>query len=283
MADDADSANLEFWDAYAFAEQSEEEREAYRRQDSIAKANPRPETDERQVNLGIFNIGPVGVNINPAIDRTSITGWMFGAELEFLWDRFALSGLGKFGERSTKAGTVAFSVGIIDEGRTRLTANASIFSDMPTIQEPRALFGRIGFLNLANIAYAYNHDYYRRDGFDVNLTFRTRDVDAYLTFREARHYNQSIIDAPSRVVVRADEGNYRTLTARVELFKPSFFREMFGGGDPVHGSITATVGEETISGRQFAKAEGMIHADIPTFQPGYNPMQLNVDLNGGWL
>ena len=281
VADDADSSKPEFWDKYAFAEQSDEEREAYHRQDSIAKASPRPERDEQRLSVGMLNIGPVGINLNPVIDRTSITGWMFGGEIELLFDRFALTSSGTIGERWTKAGSVALSVGIIDERGLHFTASGSVFSSLATIQTPRPIFGRVNFLNLANILYAYNHDYYRRDGFDIGLSLRVDDVTAEVTIGEARHMNGDIIDAPSRQSITAVAGNYRTVQATIGLFQPTFLQQMFGRVSPVSGSITSILGEETISGEQFLTVTAAASATLNTFSTGYSPMQIKLDLEGG--
>jgi hypothetical protein len=281
VADDADSSKPEFWAAYAFTEQSDVEKEAYRRQDSIAEANPRPERDDQRVSVGMFSVGPVGISINPLIDRTAITGWMFGAELEFQVDRFDLTTGGLLGEYSTTAGHIDLAVGLIQERRMRLTANGSVFSSMMTIQTPREIFGRVNFLNLSNILYAYNHDYFRRDGFDVGLTFSIPDVRTTITYGEARHFNMPVRDAPSRPSIEADAGNYRTVSATVDLFRPSFFQSLFGGGSPVSGTIKAIYGVETEMKQPFVTINAQVQARLATFATGYNPMQLALMVEGG--
>ena len=152
---------------------------------------------------------------------------------------------------------------------------------MPTIQERRELFGRANFLNLGNILYAYNHDYYRRDGFELGVGFELPGVDFLISAGEARHYNQPIIDAPSRVIISADPGNYRTVGLKAEWLKPSFFAELFGGGSPLHGTLSAMYGQETLSETSFARVEASVSATIPTFATGYNPMNLKIDVFGG--
>ena len=284
VAPDADSSRTEFWEAHAFAQQSDDEKEAYRIADSIAAAAPPAKDDEGpgRVSVGMINIGPVGIDAVPVLDRTSITGWAIGAELEFQYDRFALTTMGTIGDRSVLNGEVGLDIGLVSERGLRLAVNGSVFSRVETIQPGRTVFGRVNFLNLSNLLYAYWSDFYRADGFDLGLSGRASSVRFALTGTWSRHFNMPIIDGPpSREVVRADAGEYQTLAANVSIAKPSFFAELFGGGSPVYGEVTAMIGRETNTDASFATVEAILNIRQETFATGYYPMRLDVDLMGG--
>lgn len=285
VADDADSAKPEFWEKHSFAEQTEEEVEAYRQADSIVQASPKPTSSDgtERIRLGMVNLGPIGVNVMPVLDRSTISGVMGGFELEFLWDRFALSSSAAFSPNTSPVGKVGLSVGVIDERRFELTLNGNVFSRFSTLQPNRSIFGQVNFLNLSNLFYASYSDYYRQDGFDVGMNLRVNDVGVALTAASARHIVMPYCETLDREAVLADAGTYNTLNATVSIAKPTFLQELFNSGNRFYGSFDATVGQETISEALFARAEVTLGAWIETFTTGYNPMRLDVDLSGGMV
>ncbi len=283
VAPDADSSRPEFWETHAFAQQSPAELDAYRIADSIATASPKPTEQDgpRRATVGLFQYGPIGVDLAPFIDRTSITGWRFGAEFDLTYDRVKMTLLGTIGERDVYTGEIGLDVGLIDERGFRLALSGSVFSQPNTVQPGRTIFGRVNFLNLSNVIYAYWSDYYRADGFDVGFNGRVNDVRFNVVGTWARHFNMPIIDAPDREVVRADAGEYQTLAATVSIAQPTFFTELFGGGSPIFGSVTGVIGREKATDVAFATLEGTLSVRQETFATGYYPMRLDVDLTAG--
>ena len=280
--DEADSTKPEFWDEHAFAELSDEEREAYRVADSLAQAAPPKKNtgDERQ-GVGVFSIGPVGFNIVPVIDRSSITGMMYGAELSATYDPATLTFGGAFGQEGTQTGFVGLDVDLVRTRDFDLSVRGSVYSKLATVQATRSILKRFDFLNASNILYTDYSDFYRRDGFDVGIQADLGVVSVAVEGASSRHITMPLIETVERDVVLAQPGDYRTLEVSASIAEPSFIDDIFGSGSPVFGSISALYGEEAGAGLAFGRAEVSIGTRIATIATGYYPMRLDLDLFGG--
>ncbi len=280
--DEADSTKPEFWEEHAFAELSDEEKQAYKTADSLAEAGPKKKTEgEERQGVGLFAIGPVGFNLVPVIDRSSITGMMYGADITATYDRFTLTAGGAFGQQGTQTGHVEANYDIVNSRDFDLSVRGSVYSKLATVQTSRMIFKRFDFLNISNVLYTDFSDFYRRDGWDVGIEATVGIFDIGVEGAWSRHITMPLIETVEREVVNAQDGDYRTIGASVSVAEPSFFDDLFGGGSTVFGTVSALYGEETGAALSFSKVEASLGTRIKTFATGYYPMRLDVDVFGG--
>jgi len=281
VASDVDSAKAEYWEQHAFAEQTEEEKNVYRVQDSITAeeaARPRDTTDA----LGRTSIGGVGFTINPVVNRTPLTGAMFGGEVGLSYGAFSAKGMAAFGQQGTQGGKASLTWTPIDTGDVKLQFSASAFSQYSTLQESRSITRRFSTLNLTNLLFASYYDFFRQDGFDAGMQYSLGRLTASMLYTQARVVPMKVLYPPDRTVLSADPGNYSTLSATIELGEPTIIDNIMGSGWPVHGGITGQYGIEHTSQRTFTTVEANIGSTIPTFTTGYRPMTLDVAIHAGW-
>ncbi len=291
VAPDADSAKSEFWEAHAFAEPSEEEREIYRRADSIGpphdSAGKRIDPAPTVGLIHLPSIGNVGFGLSPVIDRSTITGVMYGGELIAATTFATLKVMGSLGgkdtvtDRLTRAGSVGMNVKVLREPGLQLDATGKVFSIMTTMQSPRTILKRFETFDFTDLLFADNLDYYRRDGFDVGARLTVGRFNIGALFAEARHINMPVITDINRTPVTAHAGAYRTVHASISVGQPTLVDNILGTAWPVFGTVSMLYGQEVITSQNFSNIEVHLGAVLPTFATGYHPMELALDVKGG--
>lgn len=281
VAPDVDSAKPEFWDQHAFAEQSDEEKQVYHEQDSItAEEAKRPADTSFAVGKGSF--GGLGFSINPYVNRTPLTGAMFGGEVGLSFDRFSIKGMAAFGQQGTKGGKASLIWNAIDTSDVKLQFSAAVFSQYSSLQESRSITRRFETFNLTNLLFASYYDFFRQDGFDAGMQYTSNRLTGSVLYTQARVIPARVLYPPNRSVLSADPGNYSMLSATIAAGEPTLIDNIMGGGWPVRGSITGQYGLEHTSQRTFTTVEANIGSTIPTFTTGYRPMTLDIDIRAGW-
>ena len=285
VAEDADTNRSEFWETHAFAESTEDEREIYRRQDSIVRNGdtnaPAAPDQSSGSTFGLFSIGPVGFFITPLLNRSSITGVMYGAAISTNYDVFTLTTGAAFGGEGTKSGQVEMSVRAIESGSVRLDVMGSVESAFRSVQQKRTILKRFESLNLDKLLYTDYFDYYRADGTDLGIRLRYDAVALSVLGGWYRHINMPLIETVHRTVLSAETGDYQTIDAGFEFGISSLMRQIFGNEPPVSGQINASWVRQTESKRTYGAMSASITGRIPTFSTGYTPMQLVLNVSGG--
>lgn len=282
VAADADSSRPEFWEQRAYAQQSDEEREAYRVADSIVAAAPPREEDDRVAGLGVM-VGSVALGIVPVIDRASITGMRYGGEISATLEPMRLTAQATFGSNGTRTGEVGLTVDLHRERGERVQVLGSVFSRVTTLQSSRSVFGRADFLNLSDVIYPDWSDFYRTDGVEIGVSARFNRFQAAVMGSWHRALNMDVIEAPNRTPIRAGAGNYQTITLTTSYGRTSGASEFFGSVSPFFADAVVRVGRDVTLPTlvAFATAEASVGLRLPTFATGYYPMRLDVDLFGG--
>lgn len=297
VAPDADTAKSEFWDAHAFAEPSAEERAIYKRADSIAPKldSLRKQRDSSNLRDGspslasgssggllhLFRVGPVNVGLTPVLDRSTITDVMYGGVLGFASNDVKVSLMGAFGSKSTRAGSVEILANILNNGDARLDASTRVFSSITTLQGTRNVSRRFETLELTDLLFATNLDYFRRDGFDVAAKLAMGRANLSAVFTDARHINMPVIAEVNHLPIPADAGAYRTVQMSVGVGHPTFVDNLMGTSWPVFGTVSAMYGQELTASQSFSNLEVHVGSVLSTFTTGYHPMQLSLDVKGG--
>ncbi len=280
VANDADSSRPDFWDNHAYAEMSDEEKEAYRAADSII-ANRTPRSGDTKERIGLVDIGPVGMNVLPLLTRTTITGWAFGGELEFVYTPVSLTLTGLWGQNNTVAGNIGLQSTLFSGDVADASLFGNVFSTYATIQPQRSILGKPGWMNVNDLLFMEYQDYYRKEGWNAGIHVATGRMKAALTAEVARNVNNTIVAPTHREQLLADAGNYQTLRLEMQLNKQSFLEEFFGDERWISGTLGAIVGRETVSNRQFATASASMSLRLATFSTGYKPMFFNADVTYG--
>jgi len=289
---DADSTKSEFWEAHAFAEPTEEEREIYRRIDSIGPRKDSsglgPDSLGRAIGsapkVGLINlpsIGGVGLGLSPVLDRSTITGLMYGGELIAATSYANLKVMGSANGKGVLAGSVGLTANIIRDSSVRLDATTKVFSIVTTLQGTRSIASRFESFDFTDILFAENLDYFRRDGFDVGAKLTVGRFNLSALYADARHINMPVVTEINRTPVTADAGAYRTAHGSVNIGQPTLVDNLLGTSWPVFGAVNALYGQETITAHTFSNIEVHLGTVVPTFATGYNPMELSLDVKGG--
>jgi hypothetical protein len=283
---DADTARSEYWEQHAFAELSNEERLIYRKQDSLAadSTRTRRRSDDGPRTVGQFpiaRIGDVGIGITPVLDYTTVTGVLYGGELEIEGGPIKAQAGAAFGEEETKVGNVGATATLMNSGSTRIDVTGALYSKVATVQKGRDVLQRFSNLNLNNLLYAQYVDFYRRDGFDVgvNATFGRFTIAAL--GESSRHATMPLTEPVDRETVLPDPGSYEVVHATVSIGQPSLLDNILGSGWPVFGSVTFGAGRETVRGLEFSSLSAVLATRLPTIGIGYHPMQLDLQVEAG--
>jgi hypothetical protein len=278
---DADSIRPEFWEAHAFAELSEKEREAYRKADSSVLADTNKKDTSRRSTLSLFTIGGVGLGLYPIIDRSHITGMMYGGGISATWKSLKLSTDFALGQKSTRVGSVGLNVGIIRDSLLSLQGNIDVYSRLRTIQRSRPAIGRTDLLNSSYVLDADYFDFYRQDGWSVGFSIQSGAFKASIAAASSRHINMPVITGLQRTVLSADPGSYRTLEAVVSAGETSFAEEFAGKKSVIDGTMKFIYGMREQDSQKFGTIELSGNVRIPTFATGYRSMNLDVHVEGG--
>ena len=286
---EADSAKPEYWDRYAFAEQSEEERKIYERQDSIKKSDPDSDDDRPRGPLAgsMFNIGSIGgiaFGLDPYINRTTITGGLYGPALAVVAPGLRCTASVGFGSAGTRVGRADLDVRLYRAQGYGINALGSVFSSIASIQDARNSQLAFTSIDVANLIYAEYSDFYRRDGFDVGLRFRTPWGATTVGGSWARHVNAPLVEDLKRKQALAVPGNYRILGIRSQIFESGGrLGSLFGSSnsEPVTGTVHGIYGTELTTNASFWSIDASVTGHIPTVRTGYSPMMLDLTLEAG--
>jgi len=278
LAPMVDSTSAAFWADSSLAELNEEERSMYAKADT---AKPRRTQDnDGATGLGLFNftIGPVGIAVMPELNRTAITGWLYGAEVVTSYSTLSISTSANFGEQDTKSGIATLRWRPSSYGDVTVSALASVYSRFATVQSPRSVLARFDNFNLSNLLYAGQFDFFRRDGYELGVNVGVGRFALALLAAESRHIIMPIIDAPSRQTLIPQAGSYRTVTATLGIGVPNILDAFMGTGWPVHGTLSFEQGWRIDVPTTFTSISFTAESSIPTIATGYVPMTL--DLKG---
>lgn len=275
----ADSTSSDFWKEHSFAEQTEEERTVFARMDSVVAARPKAdstntnETSESAPGLFSMNIGGIGgIGITPALDRTSLSGMMYGASLNILSHGVLLESIGLLGGNNTKAGSVGLKIPLFNESDFSLELRGKVFSQFKTIANSIEPILNLDELNLLRLLYPHHFDFYRADGWQTSVYTKVyRKFSALLEYREEFVIPMSIHESPNRVVVLPQAGRYQIGSAQL---KYSF-------GKILSLSAQGTIGTDITTATTFESLLLTAHSEIPTFETGYEPFTLTLEIQAG--
>ena len=284
---DADTAKSEYWEQHAFAELSAEEREVYRKQDSIAadttKAKQKNERGNQRPTIGTygFAVGPVDVGVTPVINRTSVTGFMYGGQFDVRVGRVLASGMASYGDAETRAGTASITASLLRERRSRIDVTASVFSNIYAVQQSSNIEQRFSNFDISNLLFADYSDFYRRDGFDVGARIEYQGFSLAMLGESSRHFTMPLVEAIDREQVIPRDGSYRTLFATAGTSEQDGFTSLLGAGRPVTGAVTVGYGEDVGSALVFRSISVTLATQINTFDVGYSPMRFDITIDAG--
>ncbi|MBK6420032.1 MAG: carboxypeptidase-like regulatory domain-containing protein [Ignavibacteria bacterium] len=284
----ADSTKPEFWEEHAFAEPSDEERRIYQRQDSVKREGGNNKDTTRQGSDGVrtslwnlFTVGGVTVGVDPMLDRSSITGVIYGGTLNVSWSPIQLSVGGGFGDKDTKVGSVDLEISAIKNDDVHVKLFGTVMSSLATVQESRTIVKRLDFLHLSSLLYTDNFDFFRRDGWEAGASLKTDDVNIALSGSWTRHINMPLVETVDRVSIPAVAGDYQMLQLAGTFLEPGIIDAFMGTASPVTMRVNGLLGRETQTDVDFWSVDAAIDARIPTFTTGYMPMELDVTVHAG--
>ena len=288
---DADTAKSEYWEQHAFAELSLEEREVYRKQDSIAaadttKAKQQTNRSGRRPTIGTygFAVGPVDIGVTPVVNRTSVTGFMYGGQLEVGYGGVVASGTATYGDAETKAGTASIRASLLRERRRSIDVTASVFSNIYTVQQSSDIYAlqqRFSNFDVGNLLFADYSDFYRRDGFDVGVRVEYHGIALAVLGEASRHFTMPLLESIGREQVTAVDGSYRTLFGTIGTAQQSGFAAFMGVTQPIAAAVTVGYGEDAATGMPFRSVFAMVGAQLNTFDVGYIPMRFEIYVDAG--
>lgn len=294
VAPDADSTKSEYWEQHAFAEVSDEERLIYAKQDSIERSGTRKRKGSSNDDDGVDGGGsgrssliPIidykgwSVGLDPMLDRSSITGLVYGGTINVSKGPVDLSFGGGIGDSSRTVGQVDLGVTVVENDDMKLRAFGTVMSSLASVQGSRTILRRLDFLNLSNVLYTDNFDFFRRDGWEVGLSAKTDVAVMALSGSWTRHINMSVIESVDRTVIKADAGDYQMVQFSGVFFEPSIMDQFLGTASPVSFRLNGLVGRETASDIGFWSVDASVNGRIPTFETGYAPMELDVVVHAG--
>lgn len=283
--DRVDSSESNFWEQFAFAEPSESERKIYTQQDSIKKAGG---ADDKPSPFGVspagifsYDLGGVGVGVNPFVDRSTFTRFVYGGTLIVTLPRTQVEATAGFGSASTQVGRVSADVDLYSEGRTQVRVTGVVESSIASIQQYQVLVRMLDFLNPGYLIYPDYYDFYRVDGWTIAARARLQSVTLSASASTQHHIMMPLLEQPSRGSVLIEPGTYQIARLSVGVFEQTGFGLFGSFFQPVRGRVSAFVGREQITGREFWGVRGNVDITLSTFRTGYVPMELRVNLQGG--
>ncbi len=302
VAADADSVRPEFWENNSLSELSTEEKQMYRKVDSLVAA---ADTTREPEGLGI--------NLNPYLDFNRVGGISAGGSISRRFDRVTLDGTAYYSFGLKKPGGI-FSLMIdpLREGDVTARVTGTIFSKILTATSDRSMLPIVNTLTSAFLHRDY-YDYYKGDGWSASATVRwypwnSSDEDEEEEEPEDREpspfqkslgltgtYSSSrqhlltntqaasvFLDEPFRPNPAILPGNFTTMRGALSWGET--------GGTVSIGiapavdfgmSLSALTGKEEGSGLEFNGIEGELRTTLPTIPTGYAPMTLQLGLFAG--
>lgn len=283
--DRVDSSQSDFWEQFAFAEPSESERKIYTQQDSIKKAGG---ADDKPSPFGVspagifsYDLGGVGVGVNPFVDRSTFTRFVYGGTLIVTLPSTRVEATAGFGSARTQVGRVSADVDLYREGNTQLSVTGVVESSIASIQQYQFLVRSLDFLNPGYLIYPDYYDFYRVDGWTIAARARLQSVTLSASASTQQHIMMPLLEQPSRGSVLIEPGTYQIARLAVGVFEQTGFGLFGSFFQPVRGRVSAFVGREQITGREFWGVRGNVDITLSTFRTGYVPMELRVNLQGG--
>jgi hypothetical protein len=290
VAPDADSAKSEFWNEHSYTELSSEEELIYRKADSIKAAGGKKDGvfsgggDNDNGGDGGFlswQFGSVGVDASIVTDRTSVTGFMYGAQLSASHTLFDVTAWGAFGLENTMAGAVEGAFHVVNTDDVELDLTAAVFSRFVPIQENRTVIRRFTTLHVTNLLYAEYYDHHLREGFDVGLSATIGRTRLSVSAEQSRHIQMPVVTNLWRPQLTMDPSEYGTLMVELEFGRANIIQQLLGDVWPVRGTVSALLGQRNEDDLQFHSFVGSVGTTIPLFATGYVPMELTLDATAG--
>jgi len=299
----ADSVQSGFWETNALTELTVEEKETYRRVDSVVKATP-PDTSKpspSRVNpfaLLEFRLATNAVvSALPVFNFTRTTDWLYGASVQLQWEAPAeedtftavllASGLMNL-PYNKFFGSAALRLDVVRTEQATLSLAGEVFSNMTSLQNRRLLGERFTQLPFGTILYQHFLDFYRQEGFMASVLANVGKFDAALGVKQYAIINLPTILPNERANIPAQAGTYRLLQAEASWNLPpsnNLFAFASFVDDPqtsIGGRIVGRVGQDLSGFAPFGSVEGRMEFLQPTFYTGYAPMFLRLSVNAGY-
>ncbi len=279
----ADSADTSFWQDRSIGVLTEDERRIYAEIDSLVQSD-----EEDFVSIGeqfSFNSPVI-----PLLDFNRVESFAVGVNSIFLPGDFEIktSLRYSFGQEKT-FGSASVGTWLIDTTDLFLRVGAGIFTDVPRMPG-RETYPEFFNALSALVLHSDFFDYYRADGWDLNLSAGYHGLELDLRYAEERQDSLSTSLENSPVVsetsteryrsnLPADPGAFRTLQAQLRWgdTEPVFP----GGGADIALEVDAFYGQAYRDGRDFRGIRGAAYFALPTLYTGYAPMLLRGRISGG--
>lgn len=299
----ADSVQSGFWETNALAELTPEEKETYRRMDSVVKATP-PDTSKSRparadpLALLEFRLATNAVlSMMPIINLTRTTGWLYGASAKIQWEAprdedtfaamFLASGVANL-YYNKFFGDAALRLDVLRTEQASVSLAGEVFSTITTLQNRRLLGERFMPLPFGTILYQHFLDFYRQEGFGASVLLNAGAFDAAVGVKQYTINNLPTILPNERANIPAQAGTYRLFQAEASWNLPpnnnlfAFLPFMDDPQTAIGGRIIGRVGQDLNDVAPFGSVEGSVELLQPTFYTGYAPMFLRLTANVGY-
>lgn len=285
---DADSSRTEFWEEHAFAEPSEQEREIYRKQDSIALVEKdSSETkiqNPRGLGLGSLFGGDLGFanyGLEPLIGKTSITDWFFGGGISLTGSDLNLGLRAAFGSSGTQIGSASLSWNVYKSKDLQVKLKGAVFSVPQTIQTNKNVERQTLGIDVANLAYVNRFDFFRSDGYKIATELSHSRVSLNVAYSEVRHLSRPVLSAPDRVSIGVEAGAWRIVDGLLAVGENRVQDDLSGRAWPLRGRIHMRFGSSVSEAREFTSLMATVSSSLATFNTGYQPMMLDLEVSAG--
>lgn len=273
----ADSTKKEFWEKNSFAEITEKEKRIYAKIDSIVAAKDTNSIFGEQASSFIdYTIFSPFLEFN----RTASINLGLSPKLRIWYFNFDNLAYYSFGQKKLY-GSTELKFPSLNFSGINLKLSGKCFS----IIEPMGdLMKSEMFLNTYSAANLHvdNFDYFKKDGWSVNLSTKFFDIiNINGCYEEARHYkldkttNNSIYsEAIWRENPAIEEGNYKNFILDFSIGEIS--QEFFGSKFMYEIKISSIWGEYTPKKEKYNGVQGSIELSIPLIPTGFQDMKLDL-------
>lgn len=274
----ADSNKIEFWEKNSLREISEKELQVYNKIDSIVKSDTNKSENKKGWS---FNIGPyldynrvMKLNFGMTADYSPFKSLNFNGKAYYTLGQKILYNK----KEINSLGSIGFTYDIYNTNSFDLKLKANAFSQEEKFGYDRSIPDIVNML-FAGFFHNDYYDYYRKDGYSIELDGKINKIDFSLNYEESRH--KKFRNSTEYSIFNSDNftawlENRNAVPATYKVFTFKSDAVLFKGFDY---SLTATIGNNDFV--NFNALQGSIKLSIPTFYTGYNPMNLNLYINGG--
>lgn len=278
----ADSTNKEFWEKNSFAEVSEKEKRIYAKIDSIVATKDTNSIFGEQASSFIDYTW-----FSPFLEfnRTASINLGLSPKLRIWYFNFDNLAYYSFGQKKLY-GSTELNFPSLKFSGINLKLSGKCFS---LIEPMGDLMKSEMFLNTVSAAFLHidNFDYFKKDGWSVNLSTKYFDlISINGRYEEARHFNldkttdNSIFsEAIWRDNPAIEEGNYKNLFVDLSIgnISPQIFNSKF----MYEIKFSSIWGEYTPKKEKYNGVQGSIELSIPLIPTGYQDMKLELFAQAG--